>query len=108
MSIRDELIEVVVSADAAHDIDPRPFPDRIVSAILDRFAVVELPEPAIDKRGNPDFSNEHIRLTVYRGGCVQLETPEYFGVDAGIHPFQLRDMAQRCLAAAKIAETRRL
>ncbi|CDZ92255.1 hypothetical protein QM787_03895 [Rhodococcus ruber] len=79
--------------------------DRLES---EGFAVVALPEPEIDKFDNPDFSNEHIRLTVYRDGCVQLETPEYFGVNAGIHPFQLRDLAQRCLAAAKVAEARQL
>lgn len=47
MSIRDELIRIVADADA--DIDERPFPDRIVDAILARYAVVELPEPSDDR-----------------------------------------------------------
>jgi hypothetical protein len=72
---------------------------------LTRFGVVELPRPVEDKWGNPDFSNEHIRLTVYSNGCTQLEIPEYFGVNVGVHPFQLRDLAARCLAAANRAET---
>ncbi|WP_432793648.1 hypothetical protein [Rhodococcus ruber] len=106
MSIRDELAGLMYEAGLADDPDSDDL-TAAADAILARFAVVELPEPAVDRFGNPDFSNEHIRLTVYRDGCVQLETPEYFGVNTGIHPFQLRDMAQRCLAAAKIAERRR-
>lgn len=86
------------------DTDGSNHREHVADAILTRFAVVELPEPAVDEWGNPDFSNEHVRLTVHSNGCVQLETPEYFGVNSGIHPFQLRDLAQRCLAAAKRAE----
>ncbi len=41
MSIRDDLVDLIVQADA--DVDERSFPDRIIDAILARYAVVELP-----------------------------------------------------------------
>ncbi|WKK11948.1 hypothetical protein QYN14_25715 [Rhodococcus ruber] len=108
MSIRDELIEAAHSAICETNLDDciewHGRCAKAADAILARHSVVALPAPAVDKWGNPDFSNEHIRLTVYTNGCVQLETPEYFGVNSGIHPFQLRDLAQRCLAAAEHAE----
>ncbi|QXU53637.1 hypothetical protein [Rhodococcus sp. LW-XY12] len=75
-----------------------------LNEVSKRFGIVELPEPEKDKWGNPDFSNEHIRLTVYSYSRTQLEVPEYFGVNDGVNSFQLRDLAARCLAAANRAE----
>lgn len=105
MSIRNELAQIVDDvAEQATREDRIASPLDVSDAILARFGVVELPAPEKDDWGNPDFSNEHIRLTVYSDGCTQLEVPEYFGVNAGVHPFQLRDLAARCLAAANRAE----
>lgn len=104
MSIRDELIEIVVSADAAHDIDPRPFPDRIVSAILERFAVVELPEPS-----TPDGDGQ----LYYEDGDADLrvDTTGPNGPTAYVHDIEvtadsLRGTATAYLAAARDAEAR--
>lgn len=119
MSIRDELAKVIAVAlaetnpsglGAFDELSPNRQKQLLsrgghaADAILARFGVVELPAPEKGKWGNPDFSNEHVRLTVYSDGCTQLEVPEYFGVNAGVHPFQLRDLAARCLAAANRAE----
>ncbi|APE10791.1 hypothetical protein BO226_17615 [Rhodococcus sp. 2G] len=103
MSIRDELALEICKAQC-NGGRPGGIDYAAADAILARFGVVELPEPEKDEWGNPDFSNEHIRLAVYSDGCTQLEVPEYFGVNAGVHPFQLRDLAARCLAAAHRAE----
>lgn len=119
MSIRDELAQVIAVAlaetnpsglGAFDELSPNRQKQLLsrgghaADAILARFGVVELPAPEKDDWGNPDFSNEHIRLTVYSDGRTQLEVPEYFGATAGVHPFQLRDLAARCLAAANRAE----
>ncbi|MGV9744625.1 hypothetical protein ACWDTG_06885 [Rhodococcus zopfii] len=94
MSIRDELIRIVEDADA--DIDERPFPDRIVDAILCRYAVVELPEP--DFHGCwPAGGGTRVMLNVdgkITNGYAIRETPA-----------EARALAAALLAAANRAES---
>ncbi|WP_432793647.1 hypothetical protein [Rhodococcus ruber] len=96
MSIRDELIAILNAEDADGFL---PGPDASADAILDRFAVVELPEGEQDDDGQTYFDDGTIR--------VDHSGPHGAEVYVGKHSATvewLRWHAAEYLAAARDAE----
>ncbi|SED52656.1 hypothetical protein SAMN04490240_4109 [Rhodococcus pyridinivorans] len=99
MSIRDDLVDLIVQADA--DVDERSFPDRIIDAILARYAVVELPalsEP--DDDGQIYTYVADLRIDTSGPGGNEVFLPG----GHRISPSWLRQEAADYLAAANRAE----
>ncbi|WP_343466386.1 hypothetical protein AAI421_14630 [Rhodococcus aetherivorans] len=102
MSIRDELIETLASANRLSSLDfdtkCRLYGDK-ADAILARFGVVELPAGEQDDDGQTWFDDCEIRVdhTGRHGAEVYLNKRP-------VHPSWLRARAAEYLAAARDAE----
>lgn len=109
MSIRDELVSLVMQADA--DVDDRSFPDRIVDAILARYGVVALPERTddrwVDGAEGCEMSGWEIEtgphyVSVFHPNEIEIS---YRGEpDEPVRPAYTRALAAALLAAANRAE----
>lgn len=108
MSIRDELAAVIRSKYDQHRVDRYPTEGALADWILDRFAVVALPEP--DGIADPDgdypglaeWNTELGRVGAFDDGdgFIDMEPLRLMNVSPGA----LRELAASLLAAANRAE----
>lgn len=99
MSIRDELAGLMYEAGLADDPDSDDL-TAAADAILERFAVVELPEPTGQWSAGPEWRDGNAVVWTAPGGTVMVQNVE----PGDMSPHQARQLAAKILAAANRAE----